>query len=655
MRFEIVTDTYAPDINGVAMTLGRLVKGLKQRGHYVYVHHTVGECASGASLPSVSLPGYEQVRVGLPGRLKFLRRWRKKRPDAIYVATESLLGLSAIRAAKTLSIPVVAGFHTNFDQYVRNYRMEKLSELALSYLRKVHNLADLTFAPTRDVVDRLVEEGFHHVKKLGRGVDTELFSPSKRSEALRRTWGVEKDSPVLLMVGRVAPEKNLELGIEAFYQLQKQIPSARCVIVGDGPDLEKLKAEHPKVIFTGPKVEEELAQHYASCEILLFPSETETFGNVLMEGLASGLATVSYDYAASRTHLEDGVSGLKAELGDEQGFISATLKLEDVSLRHHLAENGALVVKELSWEQVVTTFESELSELAKKNAVQRRQHVDKLAPLPFKTVIMSDIHLGSPNSKAKEAAHFLKHITCEKLILNGDIIDGWALQKGSKWKKSHTRFVRTVLNKTEKDIQDVIYVRGNHDDIMDKFLPIAFSHIHCVAEYEYVTKKGEKYLVVHGDGFDSVSTKWKWAAEVGAVGYDALMSVNHYYNRFRQWRGKRYVSLSKKVKAKVKGAIAFIDQYEELLQEYARERNCDGIICGHIHTPANEHLNDIHYLNSGDWVESLTAIVEHLDGGFEVISYEDFLKRLYHSGEELEKENQILDEMEEEMKHDPTL
>jgi UDP-2,3-diacylglucosamine pyrophosphatase LpxH len=240
-----------------------------------------------------------------------------------------------------------------------------------------------------------------------------------------------------------------------------------------------------------------------------------------------------------------------------------------------------------------------------------------------KSVILSDIHLGTPDAKAEQATRFLKHIRCEKLILNGDIIDGWYLKRKSAWEHSHTRFLRHVLKMIEKQGTEVIYLRGNHDDVLDRFVPIQFPGLTVKIEHIHATARGD-YLIIHGDGFDSVTTNHRWLAWLGSFGYDFLLRVNRAYNRWRAWRGKEYFSISKRIKAKVKGAVSFIGKYEEQLQDFARKRNCCGIICGHIHTPEDKRIGDVHYLNSGDWVESLTAIIEWESGQFQLLHYSDF-------------------------------
>ncbi|MDQ8204805.1 UDP-2,3-diacylglucosamine diphosphatase [Pelagicoccus sp. SDUM812003] len=247
----------------------------------------------------------------------------------------------------------------------------------------------------------------------------------------------------------------------------------------------------------------------------------------------------------------------------------------------------------------------------------------KKPPLKYKSIFISDVHLGTLNCKVKEVLHFLKNTRCDRLVLNGDIIDGWQLGRGSRWTKDHTKFVRWVLKKVEKKQQEVIYLRGNHDDILSRFLPLQFSTVSIVEDYIHETPNG-RYLVLHGDIFDTVTKNFTFLAHLGDWGYKMLMNINRWYNKYRAWRGKDYHSLSKAIKAKVKKAVNFISDFEEKLAKLAESRGCVGVICGHIHTPADKMFGDLHYLNSGDWVESLSAIVEHHDGRFELVHFADF-------------------------------
>jgi UDP-2,3-diacylglucosamine pyrophosphatase LpxH/glycosyltransferase involved in cell wall biosynthesis len=632
MKIDIVTDTFIPDVNGVAMTLGRLCDGLKTRGHQVHVIHTGQHAKHGETCAvAVPLPGYKEVRVGLPDPIRLRARWIRKRPDAIYVATQSLLGTSALKAANALGIPVASGFHTNFHQYMTKYRMGGLQPVALAYLKRFHQRADCTITPSREVADNLLAEGFHNVYPLGRGVDTRLFTPDKRCEDLRAKWGARPGSPIAVIVGRVAAEKNFDLAMLAFERMKQAVPDVRCVVVGDGPLRGKLAEKHGWVHFAGVRHGEDLAKHYASADVLIFPSETETFGNVLLEGMASGLATVSYDYAAAALHVRSGENGFKAAKGDIGAFLNHAVAALGLRVDHPLRIAAREVAETVGWDDVVVGFESRLQSIAGIKPppfAPQPLKVGKRPKYACRTVFLSDIHLGTPDSKADEVVEFLKHLRCEKLVLNGDIIDGWALKRGGRWSDRHSRVIRKILKMTERGHTEVIYLRGNHDEILERFLPLAFGRIRIAKEHIHTTAAGKRYLVVHGDGFDSVSTNHKWIASLGAIGYDFLLKVNRFYNLWRAWRGKEYFSLSKRVKAKVKSAVSFVDKYEELLQELARHKKCDGIICGHIHTPEDKQVGGIHYLNSGDWVESLTAIIEHHDGRMELVQYEGFLNSL---------------------------
>jgi len=245
--------------------------------------------------------------------------------------------------------------------------------------------------------------------------------------------------------------------------------------------------------------------------------------------------------------------------------------------------------------------------------------------LHFKTVIISDLHLGSPYSQLEKIIDFLHSIQTETLILNGDFIDGWSLFRKGGWSNRCTRVIRIILDKIRDEKTRVIYVRGNHDDFLDKMFPLSFEGIEVISELEYPTREGT-YLITHGDGFDSVTSQHKWLALVGDVGYQIMMKSNAWYNTFQPRFDWPKFSISQWTKAKVKSVVAFVDQYEQQLQDLARQRNYRGIICGHIHTPADKKIGEFRYLNSGDWVESNTAIVEHFEGDLEVVDYFTFQK-----------------------------
>lgn len=354
---EVVTDTYVPDINGVALSLGRLCNGLRQRGHRVEVIRS-GKGAEGeAGVLWWPLPGYWEIRVGfpLPGELR--RRWQRNRPDIIYVAIETPFGFSAMRTARKLGIPVIGGFHTNFREYLQKYGMRRFAERVWTYQKWFHEQLARTLVPSPDARDRLAAAGFTKVEVLGRGVDTELFRPDRRDDSLRLEWGARAETPVAIVVGRVSSEKNIKLAIRAFDRMRRGNPDVVCVVVGDGPARGGLQRRHPEVRFTGYRQGEALAACYASADILLFPSETETFGNVLLEGMASGLAVLAYDYAAAAWHGVDGENCLKVPKSDESAYLAAAERLMDASLRARLGAGARASAQSLGWPSVVADLE----------------------------------------------------------------------------------------------------------------------------------------------------------------------------------------------------------------------------------------------------------------------------------------------------------
>ena len=238
--------------------------------------------------------------------------------------------------------------------------------------------------------------------------------------------------------------------------------------------------------------------------------------------------------------------------------------------------------------------------------------------IKYKTIIVSDIHLGTKDSQAKEFIKFLDEHPTDQLILNGDIIDGWALQRGSKWKKSHTKVILKLLELSKKT--DIVWIRGNHDDFLSDFFMIKMSNITLCEDYMIGIKR-KKYLIFHGDILDVFSSTWKWIAKIGSVGYDIALTLNTWYNKYRLWRGLPYYSISKHIKDKVKSAVSFILDFEENAAKIAKQRKCSGVIIGHIHTAEDRMIGDIHYLNSGDWVESKTAILIDKDDNIKTFGF----------------------------------
>lgn len=336
LRIGVVTETYPPEINGVAFTVARWVEGLRRRSHVVQLVRTrqgdqdapaSGDCPETLRLPGFRIPGYPQLQGGWPARRAVLAQWRLARPDLVHIVTEGPLGYSALRAARRLSIPVSTSFHTNFQQYSRHYRIGWLAAPIMAYLRHFHNQGVQTLVPTGELAEHLQSLGFRRTQVLARGIDTSLFSPHRRDPALRERWGVAPRSLAVLYVGRLAAEKNLELAIAAFQSIRRVRPDARLILVGDGPMTSRLRARHPAFVYCGMRQGEDLAAHYASADLFLFPSLTETFGNVVLEAMASGLAVAAFDYAAARAHVEPGLSGLLAPFGDADAFVAAATAL----------------------------------------------------------------------------------------------------------------------------------------------------------------------------------------------------------------------------------------------------------------------------------------------------------------------------------------
>ncbi|MEL4892542.1 glycosyltransferase family 1 protein [Xanthomonas protegens] len=375
MRYAIVTETYPPEVNGVALTVQGLELGLRARGHTVDVvrPRQPGD-ADPADLRLVrgaALPRYPGLKFGLPAPRRLTKLWQAAPPDAVYIATEGPLGWSALRSARRLGIPIATGFHTRFDEYLPQYGVAWLQSTALRWMRRFHNQAQATLVPTRELRDFLATQGFERVRLLARAVDSKQFEPQRRDAQLRAQWGMQDDDCAVLYVGRIASEKNLPLAVRAFRQLQQQRPRARFVWVGDGPLRERLAQENPDFIFCGIQRGDALARHFASGDLFLFPSRSETFGNVTLEAMASGVATVAFDYGAAREYLRDGING--AAVADDEAFIASALRLgSDDALRRHLGEAACASMQQLRPERVVADFDALLNQLAD----TRRTHVD---------------------------------------------------------------------------------------------------------------------------------------------------------------------------------------------------------------------------------------------------------------------------------------
>jgi glycosyltransferase involved in cell wall biosynthesis len=363
----IVTETYSPEINGVAITLSRLVKGLRARGNRVSVVHPRQQNGALKSefdhirVRGLPLPGYHGLQFGMPAGRLLKQAWNHHRPEVVYVATEGPLGWSAVRAAQSMGIPVVSGFHTNFHSYCKHYGIGWMQHVALRYLRWFHNQTERTLVSNVELRDQLKDVGFLNVGIIERGVDSQLFTPERRCTELRREWGLSKDEIALIYVGRIAPEKNLAVAVEAYRAIKRFNDRIKFVLVGDGPQRLSLQRENPDLIFAGMRTGEELGKYYASADVFLFPSETETFGNVTLEAMSSGLAVVAYNYACAKFHVTHGQTGIVAEFADAKSFIGSACALvrEPREIRR-IGRLGRQYASYLGWDRVVERFESVL-------------------------------------------------------------------------------------------------------------------------------------------------------------------------------------------------------------------------------------------------------------------------------------------------------
>lgn len=378
VHIAYITETFSPEINGVALTAERAVRHLRQAGHSLWLvrprqrHEPARDDAQEWRCPGGPIPVYPDLRFGLALPASLRRRWRVEPPDLVHVATPGPLAWAALRAAQADGIATSADFRTNFHAYSHHYRLGLLEPVVLAALRRLHARADRTFVPTPALARDLSARGFERLQVLGRGVDTRRFTPAQRDADLRATWGAEDGEPVLLHVGRLAPEKNAGLALRCFEWLRCTRPSLRMVVVGDGPLRRRLQEAHPAAHFVGMQQGDALARHYASADLFLFPSLTDTFGNVTLEALASGLALVAFDTAAAALHARDGVSACLAPAGDAPAFFAAGLRAlrcaaPDSALRQH-AREAAL---RADWEPVLRQFDEQLQAVAHAAAGRR--------------------------------------------------------------------------------------------------------------------------------------------------------------------------------------------------------------------------------------------------------------------------------------------
>jgi glycosyltransferase involved in cell wall biosynthesis len=367
MRLCFVTETYPPEVNGVARTVASVVEGLRARNHDLQLIRPQQAQDAAQEQPrfhevlmrGLPIPRYPHLRVGLVSSRRLKSLWARRRPDLVHIATEGPMGWSALQAARQMRIPVSSDFRTNFHAYSKHYGIGWLHKPIMGYLRKFHNQTACTMVPDDGLRQQLTAYGFQNVVTVARGVDAALFQPARRDEALRASWGLAPGDLAVLHVGRLAPEKNLATLMDAFGAVRRVQPRARLVLVGDGPAARELQRQWPDAVFAGMRHGEDLAAHYACGDLFLFPSVTETYGNVTAEAMASGLPVLAFGYAAAARLVRDGVNGATVPFGDQAAFVRRAAALaqdRDGLVRMGLAARETAAT--LHWDRIIDTVES---------------------------------------------------------------------------------------------------------------------------------------------------------------------------------------------------------------------------------------------------------------------------------------------------------
>ncbi|MCL7957781.1 MAG: glycosyltransferase family 1 protein [marine benthic group bacterium] len=361
MRIALFTDTYAPSVNGVARTLQKLVRDAARRGHDVALVTPDGGAGRYADarvhirLPGLPLPMYPEVQISRPLGIAGSRELKTFAPDLVHAATELTIGWSGVRWARDLGVPLVTSFHTKFPEYLSGYGLGRLEPTAWGYLRTFHSHSLRTYCPSQETLRELRSNGFDGVLEIwSRGVDSEHFHPSRRCRQRRRELSSGAES-IALYVGRLAPEKRVEMLLDAWEIVSASADESLALwVVGDGPSAAELKARAPgNVLFTGYLEGDELARTFASADLFLFPSDTETFGNVVLEAMSSGLPVIGPDRGGVPELIRPAIDGLLFRSGNAEELAAAThTLLSDASLRKRLARAARRSAEQRSWDSI---------------------------------------------------------------------------------------------------------------------------------------------------------------------------------------------------------------------------------------------------------------------------------------------------------------
>ncbi len=358
MRLAIFTDTFMPQVNGVSQALDKLVSYLRKNnlptiifapGQNALQFENYNLC----SISSFNMPVYPEYKVGLPRYDLVSKKLKEFAPDLIHLATPFTIGLCGLKLAKKMSIPCIASYHTDFPGYLNYYRLGVLKRLSWQYIKWFHNQCSSNFCPSSESQKALKVNGINKVKIWGNGVDSELFNPKKFNLTLRSKY-VPEDKIAFLYVGRLAPEKNLNMLLKSFKQVNASYPEAHLVITGDGPSYNYLKKEAPQgVSFTGYLLGNDLAEIYASCDVFVFPSATETYGLVILEAMASELPVIAAYAGGVKENIIHNYNGL-ACIPLDQNDLTSKMKtiISDTTLRDKLSQNARHYATQKSWDHI---------------------------------------------------------------------------------------------------------------------------------------------------------------------------------------------------------------------------------------------------------------------------------------------------------------
>lgn len=374
LKIAIVTETWSPEINGVALSLLQLCKGLQKQGHKILLIRPEQKLVCNEFLPNQeclvkaqAIPQYPSLQFGWPQFLKVSQALEQFAPNVVHIVTEGPLGLSVLQAAKSKDIPVSSGFHSPFQEFSRYFDLAFLIKPIQRYLRWFHNNTQLTCIPSKDTEYILREFGIRcPLVVVGRGVDITRFSPHHCSALLRQQWQATSNTQIMLYVGRLSPEKEIDVLVQAYLSMKKNNQDIKLVIVGDGPERGRLEmlCQGQDVIFTGNLSGPKLAQAYASANVFVFASQVETFGNVVLEAMASGLPVIAYNYASAHLHVKNGETGWLSALGDTTAFIQSIYTLPNNQRLKYMGLQAREAVQHIGWQYPVQQFEQALYSVA---------------------------------------------------------------------------------------------------------------------------------------------------------------------------------------------------------------------------------------------------------------------------------------------------